>query len=148
MNTNVQIIQKEFDTFNNGDTTRCIILGKLTLPKDLLELVTTLPGFKKFVNSQTGILWYEDNHIEVEGMAYAYRHEVDTPNPKLGEYIADTKAQRHMFKLAANFQDHLRWFIIRSLGKDLDDGAVGCAYAMNSCDNHIEKLIKQTSKIK
>lgn len=144
MNTNVQIIKKEFETFAEGNTTRCIIHGKITLPKDLVELVSTFPGFTKFVNSQTMILW-EDDNIEVVGIGQAYKHKSDVSNSKLGEYVADTKAQKNMFKLAANFQDNLRWFIIRSLESDLVNGVMGCTYAMNSCDNHIDELKKKTT---
>ena len=142
MKTNVQIIKKEFETFANGNTTSCIIRGKITLPKDLIELVSTFPGFTKFVNSQTMILW-EDDNIEVVGIGQAYKHKSDVANPKLGEYVADTKAQKNMFRLAANFQDNLRWFIIRSLESDLVNGVMGCTYAMNSCDSHIDLLKKK-----
>lgn len=142
MQTNVQIIQKEIDTFNNGNTTRCIILAKIDLPQDLITLVEGLPGFYKFLNAQTGIYWYESGRIEVEGMAYAYKHKDDAMNPKLGEHFAITKAQVNLFNLAKNFQENLKNFIMKSFCSDLIFGIDSCNYTKSSCLIHIEDLKK------
>ena len=142
MQTNVQIIQKEIDTFNNGNTTRCIILAKIDLPEDLIHLVEMLPGFYKFVNAQTRIYWYESGRIEVEGMGYVYKHKDDAMNPKLGEHFAITKAQANVFKLAKNFQENLKKFIIKSFCSDLNSGIDSCDYAKNNCLEHIQNLKK------
>lgn len=141
MKTNVQIIQKEFNILANGDTTQCTILGKMTLPEKLIEIASDLPGFKRFMKAQTGILWYKNNKIEITSTAYAHRHETDTPNANFGRYIASSKASKLLFKLAFNFQDNLRWFIIsKAFVNSLASGIVGCANAMNFYEAHLKRI--------
>lgn len=145
MNTNVQILSKEIETFNNGNTTRCIIRATIDISSSLIALASSLPGWKKFINDQTNIghiyvekLGPEGTHsIVLTGMAYAYKHKDDAMNPKLGEHIATTKAQINIFRLARNFQTNLKMFIHRNICGELSTGIVGCNKARANCEKHL-----------
>lgn len=142
MNTNLQIIDKIIETFNDGKTTRCIVVAKIDLTEDLVELVLSLPGWRKFINSQTQIYWDSGYNLEVRGIGYVYKHKDDAMNPKLGEHFAITKAQINMFKLAITFQRNLREFIVKNICHDLTFGIIGCTQAKISCIKHINELKK------
>ena len=151
MNTNVKILGKDIETYNEGKTTFCAIRAQINIPSSLIALASTLPGWEKFMNAQTRVehayiekLGEEGTHIIVlRGIAYAHKHKNDAMNPKLGEHFATTKAQINLFRLAINFQKNLKNFINRNLCGELSSGIIGCTQAKASCQKHVNNNLKK-----
>lgn len=113
---NVEITKKKIRVLD-GDT-RCILRGKITLPKDLVEFISKLPEFKKFVKDQENKIMITWNNDSIEVMGVGHGHQTNADNQKVKEQEATTKAQSHMSKGIENFQNNLQKFITKFLESD------------------------------
>lgn len=126
MRTNVQIIEKTFGGSN--ETTYCNLCAQINFPNWLINILTQIPGFKKFNRNLSFGMTFNDNlnRFEIWSCGYTKLQEGDIFNEELGKRIAYLKAKEKLYKIAAKLHENISEFLLDVNENVLLKGRTGC----------------------